>query len=209
MTQSNDAAGGREWNPYELATPIARGPADARPLPPGSEVVGLNGLSVRRLQVDDDVPALAGIGARVVASLIDTALWAIPLLLVWRAAAGAYRLMSMGLEPQFDMMASKMGIALLLWAVLAAWNIAWLVMHGQTIGKRLMSIRILRTDGSRVGALRILLLRGCVVSLIYGLITAFSDPLALVFWIVALLLIFGQARQCLHDRIADTQVFDA
>lgn len=211
MTQSNDAAGGREWNPYELATPLRAPSIDTLPPPLArTPEMGLNGLPVRRLEVtDDDLPALASVGSRFLASLIDNALWLLPLLLIWRTAMSAYRLVEMGLEPPIGSMLSKMGIAVALWGVLGVWNIVWLVLHGQTIGKRLMGIRILRTDGTRVGVLRILVLRGCVVSLIYGVISALSQPIALVFWVGAMLLIFGQARQCLHDRIADTQVFDA
>lgn len=76
-----------------------------------------------------------------------------------------------------------------------------LLTRGQTIGKILFKLRIVRTDGSRPEAWRLLGLRygigialnmNVVASMIYGLVDS--------------LLIFRESRKCLHDSIADTQV---
>jgi uncharacterized RDD family membrane protein YckC len=76
--------------------------------------------------------------------------------------------------------------------------------YGQTFGKRVMGIRVVRTDGSRVTFARFIFLRWLplaivgVVPYIGGLI-GLIDPL----------LIFRDSSQCLHDNIADTKVVTA
>lgn len=76
--------------------------------------------------------------------------------------------------------------------------------HGQTVGKRLVGIKIVRTDGSRAGLRRIVLLRSLVPGLIgviplLGPLFSLADPL----------FIFGDEKRCLHDHLADTIVVDA
>ena len=85
--------------------------------------------------------------------------------------------------------------------------IAWLYFtivfvsrNGQTIAKRWLNIKVVRTDGSSASLGRIFWLRNVLntaISIIplYGIIDA--------------LFIFSESRQCLHDKIADTIVVDA
>ncbi len=76
--------------------------------------------------------------------------------------------------------------------------------YGQTFGKRVMGIRVVRTDGSRVAFSRFIFLR--------WLPTAILGVLPLVRYVVVLvdsLLIFRDSRQCLHDNFADTRVVTA
>jgi len=68
----------------------------------------------------------------------------------------------------------------------------------QSIGKRLLKIRVARTDGSRVSVLRILILRNAVPQALGALCNLFG--------VVDALVIFGDARRCVHDYIADTIV---
>ncbi len=90
---------------------------------------------------------------------------------------------------------------------LAVWGAVtyWLVQaNGQTIAKRLLGIKVVRRDGSRASVARIFWLRNVV--------NAVPTMLPYVGWIyffVDSLLIFGERRQCLHDRIADTIVVRA
>jgi uncharacterized RDD family membrane protein YckC len=74
----------------------------------------------------------------------------------------------------------------------------WLLMdRGQTVGKAMLGVRIVRRDGSKASALRILGLR-------YGLSSALN-MLPFVGGLYALidcLLIFRQSRRCLHDESA-------
>ena len=79
-----------------------------------------------------------------------------------------------------------------------------LVQRGQTIGKALLKIRIVRRDGARVSATRLIGLRYGVGSLL-NVVPAVGQ----VFGVIDALFIFGSSRRCLHDHIADTQVVKA
>jgi uncharacterized RDD family membrane protein YckC len=73
--------------------------------------------------------------------------------------------------------------------------------NGQTIGKRLLGIKVVRTDGSRASLSRIFFLRYLLNTLfmwvpLAGGLYALVDPL----------MIFGEARRCCHDYLADTIV---
>lgn len=78
----------------------------------------------------------------------------------------------------------------------------WLLhTRGQTVGKMLLKMRIVRTDGSRVGIVRLLLLRYllntlfCIVPLVGGLYALIDG-----------LMIFRKSHKCVHDNLADTLV---
>jgi len=96
-----------------------------------------------------------------------------------------------------------LGVAtlLLLTVLLAIYQIYSLTTAGQTLGKRLLKIRIVRAEDDgpagfvRAVAIRLLLNGALGVGGIYG--------------IVDLLFIFGERRECLHDRIARTKVVTA
>jgi uncharacterized RDD family membrane protein YckC len=79
-------------------------------------------------------------------------------------------------------------------------TIMYMARNGQSIGKKLLGIKVVRTDGSPVSLGRLIGLRGVVNGLISIL------PL---YALVDALFIFGESRQCLHDRIADTVVINA
>jgi uncharacterized RDD family membrane protein YckC len=88
-------------------------------------------------------------------------------------------------------------IGFTLWAWL---TIRYMRSNGQSIAKKMLSIKVVRSDGSPVSLGRLIWLRNVVnwlISLIplYGLIDS--------------LFIFGDSRQCLHDKIADTIVVKA
>lgn len=79
-----------------------------------------------------------------------------------------------------------------------------LVTRGQTLGKIALGLRIVRSDGSRVGAARILGLRYGV-----GFLVAIVPVLGNIYGLLDALLIFRESRKCLHDNIADTIVVQA
>ncbi|RPI59943.1 MAG: RDD family protein, partial [Lysobacterales bacterium] len=86
-------------------------------------------------------------------------------------------------------------------AIAWAWiTILLVARHGQTMGKRLLEIRVVRSDGSQASLGRIFWLRN-VVNALLGIIPLYS--------IIDALLIFGVRRQCIHDLIADTIVVRA
>lgn len=79
-----------------------------------------------------------------------------------------------------------------------------LVQRGQTIGKALLKIRIVRLDGSLASAPRLIGLRYGVGSLL-NVVPAIGQ----VFGVIDALFIFGKSRRCLHDHISGTQVVKA
>ena len=96
------------------------------------------------------------------------------------------------------------GAALLvMFAAFVAWcwvTVTWVRRNGQSIGKRLLSIKVVRSDGSRASLGRIFWLRN-VVNAVIGIIPLYT--------LVDHLFIFGAARQCVHDKLADTFVVKA
>lgn len=77
-------------------------------------------------------------------------------------------------------------------------------LYGQTFGKRMMGIRVVRVDGSRVAFSRFIFLRWLPVTIL--------GAIPFVGWIVGLLdplLILRESRQCLHDDFANTRVVTA
>ena len=76
-----------------------------------------------------------------------------------------------------------------------------LATNGQTIGKRMVGTKIVRTDGSAAGFARILFLRFLPLAVV-GCIPVLGSLIGLV----DALFIFRESHKCLHDEIADTIV---
>jgi uncharacterized RDD family membrane protein YckC len=92
-------------------------------------------------------------------------------------------------------------LALIAWCIITAWLVA---ANGQSIGKRMVGIKVVRTDGSRASFARIFLLR--------NVLNGLPNLLPYVGWLYQLidpLLIYQESRQCLHDKLADTIVVRA
>ena len=184
-----------------------------------SGAIAQNRFAPPRADVEDqqDVEARmvdAGRGDRFLAVLIDglTPMIAVILILV-AVAVPAYERYKQarvpGIEPPppgsghhlTAMWAFFGGIAVVGWIV---YSIVLVYLYGQTFGKRMMNIRVVRIDGSRVTFARFVFLRwlplfivGCVPFI--GSVVGLIDPL----------LIFRDSRRCLHDDIADTKVVTA
>jgi len=93
--------------------------------------------------------------------------------------------------------------ALMSLAAAIAWcwlTIRYVMRNGQSIAKKLLEIKVVRADGSPASLGRIFWLRN-VVNFLLGLVPAYS--------IIDVLFIFGEQRQCLHDKLADTIVVKA
>lgn len=93
------------------------------------------------------------------------------------------------------------GIGILAWIVITVILVA---RNGQTIAKKLIGIRVARPDGTRASLGRIFWLRNVVVFVI-----SVIPLVGAIFVLVDILMIFGEERRCLHDRIADTIVVNA
>jgi uncharacterized RDD family membrane protein YckC len=72
--------------------------------------------------------------------------------------------------------------------------------NGQTIAKKMLNIKVVRSDGSPASVGRIFWLRN-IVNGALGIIPLYG--------LVEVLFIFGESQQCLHDKIADTIVVKA
>jgi len=154
---------------------------------------------------ETDSGELAGRGTRLVAHLADGFIFIIPFMFFIFAAL----FMGIHIENLEESENGLMGgflmlfLSLIIIAIFVV-NLIWLHRNGQTIGKRIMSIKIVRTDGNRVGLLRIIFMRFFPIALLsniplIGGLLALLDPL----------MIFQKSRQCLHDQIADTIVINA
>ncbi|RJS13821.1 RDD family protein [Corallococcus sp. H22C18031201] len=138
------------------------------------------------------VPALASPGARLLASLIDlVACWTPSLI-------ASALLLPLVARTDGDWAAFQARVfwppMLLVWAAQA-----WLVhRRGQSLGKRVVGIRLVREDGQAVALWRVILLR----NMLPGVLGAMCGPL----WLVDALLIYSRERRCIHDRLAGTLV---
>jgi uncharacterized RDD family membrane protein YckC len=124
----------------------------------------------------------------------------VPALLV----GGASAVMS-GANDPMALIYGPVGIAVLIGAIV--WGVITFVLvkrNSQTIGKKLVGIKVVRSDGSPASLGRIFWLRNVV----NGIPTAIP-VVGTIYTLVDHLFIFSEARQCLHDKIADTIVVRA
>lgn len=164
-----------------------------------STAIDTNPYQAPSAHVDDIVEYGSGEpatrGSRLGAYVLDVAIVVFPALLIVGVIGYVFET-----DEQRSVLFSGIGVgvSMLLFLIL---NIPLLYKYGQTIGKRIMGIRISRTDGSRAGLARILFLRYFLMGLVnaipfLGVATSLLDPL----------MIFQKSRRCLHDLIADTVV---
>jgi uncharacterized RDD family membrane protein YckC len=88
--------------------------------------------------------------------------------------------------------------------VVLAIDLALLARNGQTIGKKLLGIKVVRVDGSPVSLFRVFFLRYLCNTFLTLIPVAGS-----LYSLVDCLMIFGETRRTVHDRIADTIVIKA
>lgn len=89
----------------------------------------------------------------------------------------------------------------LLVIIYSVYQLVILINDGQTIGKKMMKIKIVEQGtGENPGFVKVILLRSIVPSLINSVVGVFS--------IVDAAFIFGEEQRCLHDMIATTDVID-
>jgi uncharacterized RDD family membrane protein YckC len=141
---------------------------------------------------------LADRGTRLGANLLDGLFYVIAMIPLFIAAAAS------GPDGNGALMAVCLTIGLLAILGLVVVNLRLLHSDGQTLAKRLLGIRIVRSDGSRATLLRIFFARALPVGVLgaiplIGPIVSLTDAL----------MIFRDNRRCLHDEIADTIVVKA
>jgi uncharacterized RDD family membrane protein YckC len=79
-------------------------------------------------------------------------------------------------------------------------TISRMIANGQSIAKKLLNIKVVRSDGSPVSLGRLIGLRNIVNTMI---------SIIPLYGIIDTLFIFGESRRCLHDKLADTIVVKA
>lgn len=85
--------------------------------------------------------------------------------------------------------------------VFFAVNGYWLHTRGQSVGKRLLGIRIVRSSGERATLSRIIFARYLPTQAV-----GMFPIIGMLYPLIDILFIFRDSRQCLHDTIADTIV---
>lgn len=164
-------------------------PNSVNPYQPPSPGVGY----VMDLGTRPNELVLADIGTRFVGAMIDGLLYipvVIPGFVIQIALGDGEDLTGLALG---SMLVGVLGLAIAQWYMIAT--------SGQSIAKRWLSMRIVRLDGSSVNFVHGVVLRSWLMG--------FLTNIPMVGAIVALvdgLMIFGNERRCLHDRIADTTV---
>ena len=148
-----------------------------------------------------DIQAKSSRGARLGAVLLDSLPIIVLAIVMAIALPATQRAGNDGISTTGTVILIGMGLAVLVFGV---YQLVMLHRHGQTLGKKLVGIKIVRNDGSRAGLGRICWLRYFVPGII-GAIPIVGP----VFGLVDPLFIFGEEKRCLHDLIADTIVVDA
>ena len=100
---------------------------------------------------------------------------------------------------------SGFGLMSIVWLGMLVCQCYLLAIRGQTIGKIVMGLRIVRfEDGGNPGFVKAVLLR----TFLWALITAVPVVGTLV-GVVGILFIFRDDQRCLHDHLAGTRVVNA
>jgi uncharacterized RDD family membrane protein YckC len=144
----------------------------------------------------------ATLGARFLANLVDNAVVVLPAAIIVsvgfvvgaagasshksaETAAGVLFLVSIA----FGGVVALGALGVQLWA-----QLKW----GQSVGKHLMDIKVVKLNGGEIELWRLIVLRNLAA-------TAISQ-LCAIFGLVDVLFIFGREQRCLHDYLADSKV---
>ena len=139
---------------------------------------------------------LAGIGHRFGAFVIDLAI-SLAILFALAYASGAFDAV-WDSEDTHSGAAEMAGITFALFILIQSY---FLKKHGQTIGKKIVGIRIVDRDGNLPGLGRLLFRRYLPIHL-YNALSVIGTVLAAIDF----LLVFRRDRRCLHDMLAGTRV---
>ena len=138
---------------------------------------------------------LASRGARLAASLVDG---------LAALAAAIPLVFGIALADSSSGSGATTGLAIvgiLAFGAFAIYQIRLLIGEGQTIGKKLMNIRIVDYHDGTVPSVSQVFLRRYVLNGVLGNIPFYS--------FVDILMIFGAEKRCIHDYLAGTKVVDA
>lgn len=140
-------------------------------------------------------------GARFVANLIDSFVVGLPAMALFFVGVAMMAATEKRGERPGDLLPlAMMGGMFLGLGIGLAIQIVMQVKYGQSVGKRLFKLKVVRTDGSPVELWRIILLRNVALQV--------AAQLCGFVGLIDALMIFGAEERCLHDLIAETIVID-
>jgi uncharacterized RDD family membrane protein YckC len=140
---------------------------------------------------------LSRLGAAIIDVVIVAVMVYLPMFVAFAVAAASGFVET---EPSNDILYAGVAFALL-GGIACAWlNTLYVKRNGQSIGKKIVGIKVIRTDGSPISVGRIFWLRN-VLNALLGILPLYG--------LIDVLFIFGESQQCLHDKIADTFVIKA
>jgi uncharacterized RDD family membrane protein YckC len=176
-------------------------PASNNYAPPKSEVADV--------VPDDDVKASRG--SRLGASILDSLIIFLPMTpayvqavpLLARAAGGVPR-NALAVWGVIASTGSWFYVGLLWAVIMLTINGILTYRNGQSIAKKWLGIKDVRTDGSRVSFARIFWLRN-----VLNICISYIPIIGAFYGLIDALFIFGPAKRCVHDYIADTIVVRA
>lgn len=156
--------------------------------------------AVRDIADPDAGNELAERGTRLAASILDTFVFGVMVYLPFVIGLPIGAMSSAGgtnTNAAIGIAAAICSVGFILWAWM---TLTYMKQNGQSIAKKWLHIKVVRSDGSPVTLARLIWLRNVVnwalsVIPLYGAVDA--------------LFIFGEARRCLHDKLADTVVVKA
>ena len=159
-----------------------------------------NPYAAPKAQVDDKVDPgvveLAGRGQRLGAAIIDALIGVALAVPIWMFL-GLSDYMAKGIEPPFAVTATSIVLGFVFFVAVHG----YFLRQGQTVGKKILGIRITDLDDNRVSIGRLLGLRYAPISAVM-----FIPVVGNFLPLVDSLFVFRSDKRCIHDLIAGTKV---
>ena len=152
-------------------------------------------------QENQEEAQLASRGKRLAAAIIDIIIF-LPLVIIIASPLGLIDTEVTDKPPPFDL---EQTLQLFIIGQVLFLLVQGYLLHsrGQTIGKVLLKIQIVATNGDMLGLGKLYFVRYFVFSLL-----AQIPVIGAVVALANILFIFGKEKKCLHDRLAGTKVID-
>ncbi|UOP04531.1 RDD family protein [Conchiformibius kuhniae] len=173
-------------------------------------------------QTDDIEVDLASPWARMGAVLLNTVFWFITILPMLVVLFQNFNIETNEFSPQFM---QQSGLAVAAWLLLplayGIWQLIQYSKHGQTLGKKIVGIRLIKEDGSNPGFVGAILLREVVYGIIIGVLglvltlatgaksdeSVWGDVMNLLATLACVIMMFAaRDRRTLQDMLAKTVV---
>jgi len=163
--------------------------------PPQSEIMEKDGTNINEME-------LASRGSRLGAQMLDgliIAIIIIPLIFALYFFSGQAASMEDFFTNYLSRNSLLIAISSFIIYLLIQGYFLW--KNGQTLGKKILKIKIVRRNGERASFPRIIFLRHLIITAL-GYIPLIGGFIGLI----DPLLIFRESKACLHDEFADTKV---